>query len=619
MRHHDASIQKVWAAALAAGLTATVLALPAARAQASAGGGFGVERYEPTPAGEESFWVDHPWYSSTRDFAAGLTFDYSHDPLVLGTQDPGSFSTRVRVLRHQLVAHVDLAASFADRVTLAATLPVVLLERGSDGAGVSPNGSIVAGDPRPGVMVRLHGQPDRDAFSLNLGAELWIPIGTRSDHAGDPTVRVLPKVVLAGVRDWLRWSATGGFLFRSTSQIGNLPTANEVGNEVQLGGAVAYADRARRFSVGPEVQVGTVAVHFLRVNSTSAELLGGAHYQVLDPIQVGLAAGIGLGREPGTPDFRAIARVAWAPIKSEEAPPPAPLDTDGDGIPDDRDACPRDQGRASPDPRKNGCPDRDGDGVLDKDDRCPDEPAGDHPDPERPGCPIKDRDGDGVPDSEDQCPDEPAGVHPDPKRPGCPLKDTAVDADRDGVIDAADQCPDTAAGRHPDPARPGCPLADRDADDVPDATDACPDQPGAPSTDPKKNGCPGLVEVKGKQLVILEPVYFATNKDVILERSNKVLAAVAEALKAEPSIKRLAIDGHSDSRGRVAYNVELSGRRAKSVMSWLIAHGVEAERLQSQGYGPAKPVASNATAEGRAKNRRVEFTIIDAGSSALEP
>ena len=166
---------------------------------------------------------------------------------------------------------------------------------------------------------------------------------------------------------------------------------------------------------------------------------------------------------------------------------------------------------------------------------------------------------------------------------------------------------------HPetDPAKLGCPKPDRDHDTVPDDVDACPDKPGAPSPDPKKNGCPGLVEVKNGVIVIFQPVFFATNKDTILKKSYPVLNAVADAMKAEPEIKKIMIEGHTDNRGKASKNMELSDRRARSVLNYLVNKGVASERLDAQGYGDSKPVADNKTAKGRAANRRVEFHIVD--------
>jgi outer membrane protein OmpA-like peptidoglycan-associated protein len=292
---------------------------------------------------------------------------------------------------------------------------------------------------------------------------------------------------------------------------------------------------------------------------------------------------------------------------------PTPTDRDGDGVVDEDDQCPTVPAGDEPDAARRGCPegDRDGDGVRDRDDQCVDVPAGEHADPARRGCPIADRDQDGIVDANDQCPDTAQGDHPDPERAGCP----DGDRDQDRVLDHADQCREEPAGLHPDAARPGCPQPDRDHDGVPDATDHCPEQPGAPDPNPTRNGCPGLVRLEGSQLRITQPVFFATNRDVILPRSLRVLQAVASALRAVPEIHRVSIEGHTDDVGDDAANMALSERRAQSVMRWLTEHGVEANRLEAHGYGETRPLAQGATPAARAQNRRVEFHITDPAQS----
>ena len=260
-------------------------------------------------------------------------------------------------------------------------------------------------------------------------------------------------------------------------------------------------------------------------------------------------------------------------------------------------------------------PDTDRDGVIDPDDLCVNEPAGAHPDPARRGCPLADTDSDGVFDNADQCVTTPQGPHPDPSRAGCPDGDD----DNDTVLNHVDQCPTTHQGVHPDPARPGCPQPDRDNDAIPDASDHCPDQPGAPSPDPKRNGCPGLVRIEGGQIRILNPVFFATNRDRILPRSFPVLDAVADALRVTPEIHRIAVEGHTDSVGNDARNLDLSERRAVSVVRYLTAHGIEAARLESHGYGETRPMQPNTTPAGRAANRRVQFQIVDPAQAPPAP
>lgn len=632
--------QALWAALL------LLLGLPGpARAQNV---GFQINRYEPTTVGEWSFMVDHPWYSSTRYFAAGITLNYAHNPLVFGysTVD-NSFRQTYSIINHQLIGNVDLAGSFLDRVTIAASVPVTLLERGQQIGDLAPVSGMAVGDPRISVMARIFGQPDGSAFSLSAGASVWIPLraidSTLPMLTSDAGVRVLPKIVAGGLAKKIRWSATLGFLYRPEATLGNymIPDGSTTGSALQLGVSAAYADTLRRFSIGPELLVSTdiLSGHAFARDYTSLEVLLGVHYNIAGYVQVGAAGGVGVLREPGTPDARALLRVAYAPMPKPEPPR---VDSDGDGIIDRKDACPNDPGPATKDPRTNGCPppDRDRDGVPDETDQCPTVPKGDRPDPNKLGCPIPDRDGDGVLDAQDQCPTEAQGSDPDPKRPGCPDKDSDADGvvdskdqcpqkpkgdhpdpgklgcpdsdtDGDGVYDSVDQCPKVSAGGHPDPAKPGCPLPDRDGDSIVDAEDACPTKPGAPDPNPKKNGCPGLVEIRRGLIVINRAVFFANDEAEILKNSYPVLEAVKNALQLQTQITKLQIEGHTDDRGDAAHNTDLSKRRAQSVMQWLVDHGIAAGRLTAEGFGPNRPVADNKTLYGRAKNRRVEFRILE--------
>jgi len=106
-------------------------------------------------------------------------------------------------------------------------------------------------------------------------------------------------------------------------------------------------------------------------------------------------------------------------------------------------------------------------------------------------------------------------------------------------------------------------------------------------------------------------VFFDTDRDTIKPRSFHILQAVADVLAAASHIRRVSVDGHTDNRASEEHNLDLSQRRAAAVVSWLTAHGIDASRLESHGYGPSRPIASNATGAGRARNRRVEFVIID--------
>jgi outer membrane protein OmpA-like peptidoglycan-associated protein len=241
----------------------------------------------------------------------------------------------------------------------------------------------------------------------------------------------------------------------------------------------------------------------------------------------------------------------------------------------------------------------------------------------------RDRDGDGIVDARDICPDERAGSRPDPNMLGCPLAESqpaavapaAGDRDGDGVPDRDDKCPTLPFGAYPDPFAMGCPLADRDRDGVPDMYDACPGKPGSPDSNAKKNGCPGgLVTIGRDSIQLARPILFSGHGDSVSPASYPVLEALAEALKATPGIKKLSVEGHTDSALPALQSLELSERRAESVKQWLVANGVEAHRLDVHGHGDTRPVASNKTAKGRAANARVELIIVEAsGLSGLSP
>jgi outer membrane protein OmpA-like peptidoglycan-associated protein len=161
----------------------------------------------------------------------------------------------------------------------------------------------------------------------------------------------------------------------------------------------------------------------------------------------------------------------------------------------------------------------------------------------------------------------------------------------------------------------GCP--DRDQDEIPDLEDECPDQPG-PAT---HAGCPApevvpVVEVETEKLSINDAITFDTDRDTIKPESFPILDQVARVLLAHPELTQVRVEGHTDDVGSAAYNKDLSQRRAASVVRYLVGKGVDAQRLLAAGYGFERPVASNATVLGRARNRRVEFTLLGAGSPA---
>jgi OOP family OmpA-OmpF porin len=114
-------------------------------------------------------------------------------------------------------------------------------------------------------------------------------------------------------------------------------------------------------------------------------------------------------------------------------------------------------------------------------------------------------------------------------------------------------------------------------------------------------------KMKGEQVELPGPVVFETGSDVLKPESDEVLNIVHDYLAATPEITLLRIEGHTDSDGKKEDNQKLSERRAMSVARWLVAKGDDCKRLLPVGFGQEKPVADNATPEGKAQNRRTAF------------
>ena len=184
-----------------------------------------------------------------------------------------------------------------------------------------------------------------------------------------------------------------------------------------------------------------------------------------------------------------------------------------------------------------------------------------------------------------------------------------VDSDHDGVADDLDRCPNTPRGVKVD--RSGCPL-DSDHDGVRDDLDQCPGTPVGTKVDDK--GCPVPMATKSAEVTaagtwIYKDIQFETNRSDLKESSYPILNEIVAALKAQPNLK-IEIQGHTDNTGAHAYNVRLSQKRAESVQAYLESKGIDSARMTSKGFGPDRPIDTNNTKQGRARNRRVELKPI---------
>lgn len=574
----------------AACLLAPVLLTVAAQAQEGAA----VHVFEPTGPGDRFRAVPDATVHGDLEPWVGWSWDYAYRPRGLSDRDEGSglFGGA------ELFTHLGASLALWDRVSFDLAQPL----RVASTQAMSDEGGFSFVDTRLGARGTVWSTPDQD-LAAGAGLSVWLPTGSETEGTGDGASRLHLRAIVSGAHEGVDFTTSLGWLMRKKADVGNLT----VGPAVTFGAGAAVPLADGLVHVGPEI-FGHVVMPNDEIDtgfSRSMPIEGLATARVrVGSFLIGGLLGTGLTTTPGTARLRA--ELSLATIPSFAADPP---DSDGDGIRDERDACSRVPGVAHPDPSRHGCPlppppppDRDEDGIVDERDACADVAGVAHADPAKHGCPP-DRDGDGFVDGVDACPDTVGVASDDPAKHGC-----LPDADGDGVIDSQDACADVPGVASEDPARNGCPP-DRDGDGILDDVDACPDAAGEAHEEKEKSGCP-RVAIVVDEIRITEKVHFATRSARILPESDGLLEEIARLLRDHPEILLVSIEGHTDSRDNDYYNKQLSTWRAAAVRRWLVERGkVEPKRLTSEGFGEDRPIASNDTEEGMARNRRVEFLI----------
>ena len=553
-----------------------------------------------------------------------LWFGYADDPLVVYRRDGGGRDRVSPLVDHRTTAAAVFALPLFDTLSLGFELPLVLYQGRpdlgvADGFG-SSLGSLATtglGDLRVVAKVQVL-RAARHGVDLAIMPSFSIPMGSPDSYLRERALVFAPELVLSRALGAFRISANLAYHIREATRVANLVVDDEIALRVGMAGR--FADIG-----GPPIEVDAsiaLAVSASREilddrNQTPLELRTGLTWDAHELVAPFVGGGVGIVRGYGTPDWRVFAGLRIGLLADDSDPCAGQVedfdgfedddgcldaDNDEDGIEDERDDCPNEPEDYDGFEDEDGCQDLDddGDGVLDGDDRCPRlfEPPGGNGD----GCPseVQDADQDGIVDGEDQCVDQPEDVDGFEDEDGCP----DIDADDDGVTDSVDGCPNEAGPLENN----GCPDTDRDGDGVIDRVDNCPDEAGTA----ERQGCreEQRVRIERDQLVITDRVYFASDSAQILRRSNALLDNVAAVLRSHPEIDHVRVDGHTDGTGDHDANVDLSRRRAQSVVAYLVAKGIAEERLRARGFGPDQPVETNDTAEGRATNRRVEFKIV---------
>ncbi len=595
---------------------------------------YSVERFRLSLGQEGLLGVEWAGVPSHGSWDLALWVGYAKNPLVVFENRDG---TRERVgafVKHRLGGSLVGALALFDWLQVGLDVPIVLhqsrpLSVAGVAGGLSSIGSIGIGSIHVVPKLRILTEEDH-GLSVALLFSLGLPSGSKNSYFGDKKLGVRPELALSKTFSALRVGANFGYHVRPQIEFLGLSVDDEIFAEFGAGYSFTYSGGTPAsfdFSLATSIAAKSALRHS---NQSYAELLAGYQQRVLGFLSLFVAGGLGLTPGHGTPAWRILTGVRLSSRVD---------DMDGDGIDDDKDACPGEPEDKDRFEDEDGCPDPDNDKdqVPDVTDAAPNMAEDRDGFEDEDGAPDLDNDQDGIPDSKDGAPNEPEDRDQFEDQDGVPDPDN----DRDEVLDANDKCPNEAGS----PDNDGCPVTDRDNDGVPNQEDQCPDDPGDKNNDgcPDRDGdgvvdrfdnCPDeagspanqgcrvrqLVKIAAKKIEILDRVYFASGSARIRRVSFRLLKNVAQVVQAHSEIKLIRIEGHTDNQGRASKNQKLSRRRAEAVRGYLIRRGVSPDRLEAVGFGEKRPIADNAQARGRAENRRVEFIISDKpSSSGTEP
>jgi OOP family OmpA-OmpF porin len=470
----------------------------------------------------------------------------------------------------QLITYADFGFEVLGRAAFQLELPLILAQNGNatSGGGVGSSNvdlqSTALMDARLDARVLIHRNDARTSKLAGVGS-VWFPTGAEGSFGGDRgTSGALGLSWEADVSDFFLL-ANSSVQWRSLASLNDLT----IHHEWRWGLGVFFPMRDGEMRLGGEVFGSTGlgdGTTFSSAN-TPIEWMFEGRFALDDDKETYFGVGGGTRLSAGyAPDARFVALIGTS-IPIEDTEPSAPAR---------KLRVPRAASRAL---------DADKDGLVDEMDVCPTDPEDGKP-----------------PNTDDGCPAPP-------------------DKDGDGIVDAKDKCPDQAEDFDKVDDKDGCPEDDADRDSVLDAVDACPKEPGEPSAEADKNGCPQFIRrIEGSaEIQILQQIQFATGKATILSNSFGILDEVVKLLKVSAEIEFLAIEGHTDDRGSAELNNRLSSDRANAVMEYLVQRGISPDRLSAQGFGQSRPIADNGTADGRQKNRRVEFHIRTGGAAEPAP
>ncbi|MFT7623579.1 MAG: outer membrane protein OmpA-like peptidoglycan-associated protein, partial [Myxococcota bacterium] len=484
-----------------------------------------------------------------------------------------------------LATHLDLnlGIGLADVIQLELGLPIAVQMRSGDSVqSIEP---ISDGAGLGDLVLRIRGSlldNTQGGFGIGLTLGATFPTGDGDRFRGDDGVGILANAIFDyKVSGGLISFNLGGRFRTQSSQF----LTREFGHELTFGLGVDWTVWKDVVDIGIET-FGRSPLDslFASEDDVSLEILGGPKVWVIEGLALQAAAGVGLVRGYGTPDFRFVVGAMWSPRMD---------DTDGDGLSDGEDQCPLEP--------------EDRDGYADAD-----------------GCPDPDNDQDGIPDGDDKCPNQPEDWNEIDDDDGCP----DGDRDKDGIGDAKDSCPDEPEDKDDWQDLDGCPDPDNDGDGFPDSSDKCPNRAETINEFEDSDGCPDVAPGPKDPITAVTPplpdgtcsfeiserIFFSLNRYELRSESQERLAGVAAEVQKNANIKLIYVDGHASEEGSASKNLALSKNRARSVLERLVKLGVERSKLKVRAFGESTPLLDTESDKAYQMNRRVEFEVIMGGN-----
>ncbi len=530
---------------------------------------FELQLFLPPAAGGTTFTIARPQVPRHLNAVFGIGASYANQPFTrFASMDGGAVVLEEQaVVRHLVQLEAYAALGLFEFVELGVVVPVGIVDA-ADGAADDPTAVTYASYSTNAGMadLRLSAKVPllRGDFALAARFVAQLPTGDYANYLGMEYWVATPSLTMAWDPGPLTVAAELGYRFRQRRSIVGFEQDDDIALSVGLN--VPVIEELEIIGES-QLRIGVAGHQDVQSYDVPWEVDAGVRIWPVRGLSIEVGGGTSILAGAGAPLARVFASLRFA-TEQGDACAAGPEDFDGF---DDGDFC--------------ADPDNDADGVPDEVDECVNDPEDIDGFADDDGCPDTDNDADGVRDEVDACPTQSEDRDGFDDDDGCPEPDN----DGDGIADGVDDCP----------------MEPEDADGYQD-DDGCPEPgPDGPS-----------VTVTDTRILISERIYFDYDRDTIRSVSMPMLDQVAQTIRDLPAALRIRVDGYTDNQGVAAYNLDLSYRRARAVVEYLVGRGVPRNRLEYRGYGVENPVAPNDGPEGQALNRRVEFTILNEGEAA---